>query len=227
MMLEEAYAAVCSQVAAAEQRAGRESGSVRLLAVSKKKPAEDIACLYHLGQRDFAENYLQEAQEKQQKLNSLAIVWHFIGRIQSRKAAAIAKHFAWVHAVDSEVLLDKLERSRADSGLPPLNVCLQVNVSGDPAKGGLKEDAVASLCQKAAGCTNLRLRGLMTILKAQQQEDAILADYTKLSQLKGSLNQQGFLLDTLSMGMSQDFPLAIESGATWIRVGQALFGARK
>lgn len=224
--LEAAYAAAQAEIAKTENRAGREPGSVGLLAVSKSQPAPSIKQLYALGQRHFAENYLQEALEKQAQLQEQAITWHFIGRIQRRKARQVAEHFSWVHTVDSEQLAGHLDKARGEAGLPPLQVCLQVNISEDPQKGGVLATDVVSLAEAVLHKPNLKLRGLMTILKADQPAEGTLADYRGLADLQDTLNRQGHRLDTLSMGMSQDFGLAIAAGATWVRVGRGLFGKR-
>jgi len=225
--LEDRYATVLASIREAEGKSGRVPDSVQLLAVSKKHPPSAIKQLYALGQRNFAENYLQEAQEKQAQLQDEAITWHFIGRIQSRKARAVAEGFEWAHAVDSEQLAEHLDRARGEAGLPPLQVCLQVNISEDPQKGGVLSAGVVSLAKVVVQKQNLQLRGLMTILRLDQTRDEALADYKRLSALQDAFNQQGYGLDTLSMGMSQDFEQAIVAGATWVRVGQALFGERE
>ena len=225
-MLRDRYAAVCDAIAQAEAAADRPAGSVQLLAVSKTQPAAAIADLYVLGQTHFAENYWQEAQAKQAALSDCAITWHFIGRIQQRKAKAIATHFTWVHTVASLAVAEKLQLARAGSGLPPLQVCLQVNISADPDKAGLSVAEVPELCAQLQAMPALRLRGLMTILQAGQTPQAIVADYQRMAALRVSLLAQGYDLDTLSMGMSGDFEWAIAAGATCVRVGQALFGER-
>jgi hypothetical protein len=225
-VLADRYAAVLVAIEQAELAAGRAPGSAKLLAASKRQPAAVIAQLHVLGQQDFAENYWQEAVEKQAQLSNQAITWHFIGRLQRRKAKAIAVHFSWVHTLTSEAVMEKLEQGRAASGLPPLQVCIQVNISADPDKDGVSPDEAAALCAAVHGSPSLQLRGLMTILRAGQSESAVLADYRRMAELLAALQAQGYDLDTLSMGMSADFPQAIAVGATWVRVGQALFGER-
>jgi hypothetical protein len=225
-MLKDRYAAVLDAIAQAETAADRPAGSAQLLAVSKTQPVTGIADLYALGQTHFAENYWQEARAKQAALADCAITWHFIGRIQQRKAKAIATHFSWVHAVSSLSVAEKLQQARAASDLPPLQVCLQVNISADPDKAGLSVVDVPVLCAQLQAMSALRLRGLMTILQAGQSPQAIQADYQRMAELLTHLQEQGYDLDTLSMGMSGDFELAIAAGATWVRVGQALFGER-
>jgi PLP dependent protein len=224
--LEERYSAIQAEIAKMEKESGRELGSASLLAVSKGQSAESIAALYRLGQRDFAENYLQEALEKQRRLDEVAAVWHFIGRIQANKTKLIAENFSWVHAVESQKIILRLERARQESGLPPLQVCLQVNISHDPDKAGVAAPAVAELCEVVRGCTHLRLRGLMAILRSGQSEEDALVDYRKMASLLAELNRKSNDLDTLSMGMSADFSLAVAAGASWVRIGQALFGKR-
>jgi pyridoxal phosphate enzyme (YggS family) len=223
---EESYNAVCRQISKAEAESGREPGAVKLLVTSKSQEAVSIRQLYELGQHHFAENYLQEALKKKKELVELAIIWHFIGHIQTRKAKAVAENFSWVHSVDSEKIALLLDGARGKAGLLPLQVCLQVNVSDDPAKGGVSPDQVVLLYEAVTRLPHLCIRGLMTILRADESPEESLASYQKLASLLGGLNDQGCGLDTLSMGMSSDFPLAIAAGATWVRIGQALFGKR-
>lgn len=207
----------------AELAAGRQPAAVNLLAVSKNQPAESVAQLYELGQRDFAENYWQELQEKQRVLSHLPISWHFIGRIQSRKAKHIAQQVDWVHTVASEKVVQRLAEGRAQTKLAPLQVCVQVNISNDPGKDGVAADEVLLLCRQVQASPALKLRGLMTILKDGLSPDEQLHYYQQMMQLSERLNQAGCDLDALSMGMSADFPIAIAAGANWLRIGRALF----
>ncbi|MWJ27806.1 YggS family pyridoxal phosphate-dependent enzyme [Halomonas sp. ZH2S] len=211
------------------EQAGRPLNAARLLAVSKTKPAELIRQAWQLGQREFGENYLQEALEKQTQLADLDdIVWHFIGPLQSNKTRAVAEHFAWVHSVDREKIARRLNEQRPEN-LPPLNVCLQVNISAEPSKSGVSLEALPALAREVASLPNLRLRGLMAIpapadsLAEQRQPFARLRH--ALEQLQQALPETP--LDTLSMGMSDDLEAAVQEGATLVRLGTAIFGARE
>ncbi|BAW26187.1 MULTISPECIES: YggS family pyridoxal phosphate-dependent enzyme [Pseudomonas] len=214
--------AISARIASAAQAAGRDPASVQLLAVSKTKPASAIREIHAAGVRDVGENYLQEALTKQQALSDLPLIWHFIGPIQSNKTKAIAEHFDWVHSVDRLKIAQRLSEQRP-AGLAPLNLCLQVNVSGEDSKSGCAPADLPALAQAVAGLPNLRLRGLMAIPEPTDDRAAQEAAFTRLRQLQESL---GLGLDTLSMGMSHDLEAAIAQGATWVRIGTALFGAR-
>lgn len=194
-----------------------------LLAVSKTQPAEAIREAFDAGLRDFGENYLQEALEKQADLADLPLRWHFIGPIQSNKTKAIAEHFDWVHSVDRLKIAQRLSEQRPDA-LGPLNICIQVNVSGEASKSGCSPEAVAALAETIATLPRLRLRGLMTIPAPTENPVEQRQAFARLRRLKETL---GADLDTLSMGMSQDLEAAIAEGATWVRIGTALFGARE
>jgi pyridoxal phosphate enzyme (YggS family) len=222
----EAYFAIQDMMAKAEKESGRKPGSVGLLAVSKSQSVSSMLRLYHLGQHHFAENYVQEALQKQRELRGSAITWHFIGHIQARKAKAVSENFSWVHAIDSERIALLLSQKRGKTTLAALQVCVQVNISNDSQKEGVSVGDVAALCERVSRLPHLCLRGLMTILKADESLEQVSANYQKLASLLCELNKEGYCLDTLSMGMSRDFSLAIAAGATWIRVGQALFGKR-
>lgn len=221
--LQQGFTAVLGQIAEAEQAADRAKGSVLLLAVSKTKSAQHIAAAYRLGQRHFGENYLQEALEKQQQLAAFNISWHFIGPIQSNKTKAIAQHFDWVHSVDRGKIAERLNEQRPDY-LPPLNVCLQVNVSGESSKSGIVPEELPELVQKVMALPNLRLRGVMAIPEAEDDYWRQRQPYRQLYQAVQSLNLPA--LDTFSYGMSGDLSAAIAEGATIVRIGTALFGAR-
>lgn len=223
MQLAERYNALLQEISQAADKAHRAPQSVRLLAVSKGRPVEAIAELQALGQRDFAENYVQEAIAKQDELRAFDLIWHFIGRIQSRAIKAIASRFSWVHTVVNEKEIVRLERARAETGLPPLQVCLQVNISEDPQKNGIKPAEAPFLCNVLRSSNHLELRGLMTILQDYLSPTEIQENYARLKGLLAVLQDQGYPLDTLSMGMSRDFALAIAEGASWVRVGRALF----
>ncbi|QSA96152.1 YggS family pyridoxal phosphate-dependent enzyme [Methylococcus sp. EFPC2] len=221
--LESRLAAVRQRITDAETRAGRPAGSVRLIAVSKTHPAEAIAEAYRLGQRDFGENYLQEALDKQAALDEPGIVWHFIGPIQSNKTRPIAEHFDWVHSVDRLKVAERLDAQRpADK--PPLNICLQVNVSGEASKSGVDFAELPALAQSISGLPHLRLRGLMTIPAPTVDPAAQHAAFRALRQAMEDLALDD--LDTLSMGMSDDLEVAVAEGATLVRIGTAIFGAR-
>jgi len=218
----ESVAKVRARIREAAQASGRDPQDVQLLAVSKTKPANDLREAFACGQRDFGENYLQEALAKQAELADLALTWHFIGPIQSNKTRAIAEHFAWVHAVDRLKIAQRLSEQRP-TDLPPLNLCLQVNVSGEASKSGCAPAELAELARAVAELPNLRLRGLMAIPEPTDDPAAQRAAFARLRELKDGL---GLDLDTLSMGMSHDLEAAIAEGATWVRIGTALFGAR-
>lgn len=214
--------AISARITSAAQAAGREPASVQLLAVSKTKPASAIREVHAAGVCDFGENYLQEALTKQQALSDLPLIWHFIGPIQSNKTKAIAEHFDWVHSVDRLKIAQRLSEQRP-AGLAPLNICLQVNVSGEDSKSGCAPADLAALAKAVAALPNVRLRGLMAIPEPTDDRAAQEAAFASLRQLQEEL---GLGLDTLSMGMSHDLEAAIAQGATWVRIGTALFGAR-
>ncbi len=218
--------AVSRLVTEAALAAGRTPQQVLLLAVSKAHPAEAIREAWHAGQHQFGENYLQEALDKQALLADLPITWHFIGPIQSNKTRPIAESFAWVHGVDRLKIAQRLSDARPAS-LPPLNICLQVNVSGEASKSGCHPDELPVLAAAVAQLPRLKLRGLMAI--PEPTEDVALQhrQFGLLRRLLEQLNQQGYGLDTLSMGMSEDYAVAIREGATIVRIGTAIFGARQ
>lgn len=213
---------ICARITEGAQAAGRDPASVHLLAVSKTKPASAIREVHAAGVRDFGENYLQEALKKQQQLGDLPLIWHFIGPIQSNKTKAIAEHFDWVHSVDRLKIAQRLSEQRP-AGLAPLNICLQVNVSGEDSKAGCAPTDLPALAEAIAALPNLQLRGLMAIPEPTEDRTAQEAAFARLRQLQEGL---GLGLDTLSMGMSHDLEAAIAQGATWVRIGTALFGAR-
>ena len=215
---------VNAQINAFCEQSGRASDSVQLLAVSKTRTADEVARLADQGQRHFGENYLQEALDKIAALQGKELVWHFIGPIQSNKTRDIAAHFDWVHSVDRLKVARRLSDQRP-SGLAPLNVCLQVNVDDEDSKSGIPLDAVPALAEQIAALPNLRLRGLMAIPRANS-EDSSRGAFRQLAMTLSQLRNTMPSLDTLSMGMSADFGVAIEEGATIVRVGTALFGPR-
>ncbi|MBX9713536.1 MAG: YggS family pyridoxal phosphate-dependent enzyme [Pseudomonadaceae bacterium] len=218
----ENIAKVGERIRAAAQASGRDLDHIGLLAVSKTKPAAAVREAYAAGIRDFGENYLQEALEKQAELSELPLIWHFIGPIQSNKTKPIAEHFAWVHSVDRLKIAQRLSEQRP-TGLPPLNICLQVNVSAEDSKSGCAPTELAALALAVSQLPNLRLRGLMAIPEPTDDVAAQRAAFARLRELRDGLPLP---LDTLSMGMSHDLDAAIAEGATWVRIGTALFGAR-
>ena len=215
-------AQVSSRIRAAALAAGRNEHSIQLLAVSKTKPAEALREAYAAGIRDFGENYLQEAVGKQLELADLPLIWHFIGPIQSNKTRAIAEHFDWVHSVDRLKIAQRLSEQRP-ADLPPLNICIQVNVSGEASKSGCTPSDLPALANAISELPRIKLRGLMAIPEPTDDRAAQDAAFAAVQRLQASLNLP---LDTLSMGMSHDLESAIAQGATWVRIGTALFGAR-
>lgn len=214
---------------------GRASGlgsptepAVRLIAVSKAQSAEAIREAFRAGQRAFGENYAQEGLAKiaaLRDLQLLGIEWHFIGPLQSNKARLVAEQFSWVQTLDRASIVEKLAR-HVNPTNAPLNVCIQVNVSGESNKSGVAPQEVLPFAKSVTAFSNLKLRGLMTIIENVTNEAIQRAQFREMHQLFLTLNQAGYAIDTLSMGMSHDFPVAIEEGSTMIRVGRALFGER-
>ena len=224
-------AALHQRMDAACRGAGRAPAAVTLLAVGKAQPAEALAAAAAAGQRDFAENYVQEALPKMAALRPdtstrgqarAGLTWHFIGPLQSNKTAEVAAQFDWVHGVDREKIARRLSEQRP-AALPPLNVCVQVNVSGEASKSGVTPRDALALCRAVAALPRLKLRGLMAI----PAPGAGRAPYRALRELLETLNKEGLELDTLSAGMSDDFEDAIAEGSTMIRIGTAIFGKRK
>ena len=213
---------VSQRIRAAAQAVQRDESSVHLLAVSKTKPAQAVREAYAAGMHDFGENYLQEALGKQAELTDLPLSWHFIGPIQSNKTRAIAENFAWVHSVDRLKIAQRLSEQRP-ADLPPLNICVQVNVSGEASKSGCTPADLPALAEAIQALPRLKLRGLMAIPEPTEDRTAQDAAFAAVRDLQNSLNLP---LDTLSMGMSHDLESAIAQGATWVRIGTALFGAR-
>jgi len=222
----ERYAETRTRIASAALRYGREVGSVGLVAISKGHGPEAIRRLAELGQRDFGENYLQEAAPKLLQLADLNLTWHFTGQIQANKTRAIAEQFTWVHTLDRERIAQRLNEQRPAQA-PPINVCIQVRLEEEAGKGGIEPREVAQLATALSGYPRLRLRGLMTIPPHHESFDAQRACFERLANCMRELNTRGFALDTLSMGMSDDLEAAIAAGATWVRVGTALFGPRR
>lgn len=220
---EQRIAAVRRRIDLAQKSANRPAGSIKLLAVSKTFPIESVDAVAACGQRAFGENYAQEGVDKASARPNLE--WHFIGPIQSNKTRGIAAHFSWVHTVDRLKIAERLSAQRP-ADLPSLQVCIQVNVSGEASKSGCAPNDALALCKAVAALPNLTLRGLMTIPEATDNETTQHTQFALLRELQSQINQQGFALDTLSMGMSDDLEAAISEGATLVRVGSAIFGQR-
>jgi PLP dependent protein len=216
---------VRSRIRHAAIAAGRDPNSVTLVAVTKAKTAESVRLAATAGVTDFGENYLQEAEAKIDLLADLKLEWHFIGGIQSNKTRAIAERFDWVQSVDRFSVARRLSEQRPFHA-PPLNVCIQVALVPEPRKGGVAPDALLALATAVAGLPRLKLRGLMCVPPPQPDAAAERAVFGRLRAALEQLNAGGLGLDTLSMGMSADFESAIAEGATLVRVGTALFGAR-
>ncbi|WP_042303344.1 YggS family pyridoxal phosphate-dependent enzyme [Paraburkholderia kururiensis] len=219
---------VHARIERAAHAAGRDPQSVALLAVSKTFPADDVRAAHAAGQRAFGENYVQEAIAKIEALADLraSIEWHFIGPLQSNKTRPVAEHFDWVHSVDRLKIAQRLAEQRPDA-LPPLNVLLQVNVSGEASKSGVTPAEAAAVAHEIAALPKLRLRGLMSIPEPAETLEAQRAPHRMLRELFESLRAGGLALDTLSMGMSADLEAAVLEGATVVRIGTAIFGARQ
>lgn len=219
---------VQAQIATAAGKAGRAPDEIQLLAVSKTKPLSAIQEAYAAGQRRFGESYAQEAVLKVQAAQAagLEIEWHFIGPLQSNKTRPVAAHFDWVDSVDRLKIAERLNEQRPDS-LPPLNVCIQVNISGESQKSGTTDAAVFDLARAISALPRLRLRGLMAIAENTDDEGAIQRSFSQLHDLFVHLHESFPSMDTLSMGMTQDLEIAVASGSTQVRIGTAIFGARE
>jgi len=221
----ENLAQVHAQIQAACQAAGRPESSVRLLAVSKTWGADAVRAAHAAGQTAFGENYIQEALDKITALHDLPLEWHCIGPIQSNKTRLVAEHFDWVHSIDRLKIAQRLSEQRP-AHLPPLQVCIQVNVDGGATKSGVTPQDLPDLAQAVAALPRLQLRGLMTIPEPAESPAAARAVHRQARQLLEALQAQGLALDTLSMGMSADMEAAILEGSTLVRVGTAIFGKR-
>jgi pyridoxal phosphate enzyme (YggS family) len=221
--------AVHAQIHSAAQSAARDPAGIALLAVSKTFGPEAVLEAAQAGQRAFGENYLQEAVDKITALHAshpeYLLEWHFIGPIQSNKTRPIAEHFSWVHSVEREKIAQRLSEQRP-AHLPPLNVCLQVNVSGEASKSGVAPDQLLQLAQTVAGMPRLKLRGLMAIPEPSADYEQQRAPLRQMRALFDQLRAEGLDLDTLSMGMSADLQAAVVEGATIVRIGSAIFGKR-
>lgn len=218
--------AVRERIQAACRVAGRPPEAVTLLAVSKTFGADAVQAAFEAGQTAFGENYIQEAVEKITTLRQLPLEWHCIGPVQSNKTRLVAEHFDWVHTVDRLKIAQRLSEQRP-AGLPPLQVCIQVNVDGGPTKSGVVPADALALAQAVAGLPGLRLRGLMCIPEPAPDFATACQVFNRARILLADLNAQGLKLDTLSMGMSDDLEAAIASGSTLVRVGSAIFGSRR
>jgi PLP dependent protein len=223
--LSERYAQTQTRIASAATQAGRSPQSVGLVAISKGHPAEALRALAALGQRDFGENYLQEALPKMAALQDLPLTWHFTGQIQTNKTRAVAENFHWAHTLDRERIAVRLNDQRSPH-ISPLNVCIQVRLVDEPGKGGVAPDEVEALARKVIELPRLRLRGLMTIPPPKESFEEQQALFDQLAMLLQTLNTRDFEFDTLSMGMTSDLEAAIAAGATLVRVGTAIFGER-
>lgn len=216
---------VQEQLAKATRLSGRDAGAVQLLAVSKTFPAAAVREVYAAGQRAFGENYVQELQAKAAELADLAITWHFIGPLQSNKTRIVAETAHWVHSIERLKIAERLSAQRP-THLPPLNVCVQVNVSGEDSKSGCAPADAPALLRAVAALPQLQLRGLMCIPEPTPDAATLAARFAVLRQLQAQMADEGLALDTLSMGMSSDMAAAIAAGSTMVRVGTAIFGAR-
>lgn len=218
--------AVKNRIAEAAKAAGRDPATVQLLAASKTNPPDKLREAFEAGQTVFGENYLQEGLAKIRVLADLPIEWHFIGPIQSNKTRLIAENFSWVHGIDREKIATRLSSARSES-LPPLQVCVQVNVSGEITKSGVDPEKVEAMATFVRDLPNLQLRGLMAVPELTAVTELQQEQFQVMREIFEQLNQKGFELDTLSMGMSADVENAIAEGATMVRIGTAIFGARR
>jgi PLP dependent protein len=218
---------VRQRIAKAAQDASRDASSVQLLAVSKTFPADDVRAAFDAGQRAFGENYVQEGIAKIAELADLRsdIEWHYIGPLQSNKTKLVAEQFDWVHSIDRLKIAERLSAQRPE-GTPALNVCIQINVSGEESKSGVSPDEAAALAHAVAALPGLRLRGLMSIPEPAESQQEQRVPHARLRELMHALNADGLSLDTLSMGMSADLEAAVLEGATMVRIGTAIFGKR-
>jgi len=216
---------VYARVDTACTRVGRVRSEITILAVSKRHPAWRIRELYDLGQERFGESYVQEALEKLQELRGTPIEWHFIGPLQSNKTKEVAAHFQWVQSADRRKILQRLSNQRP-TDLPPLNVCLQVNIDREPQKAGLAPEELMDMAHYTSELKGLRLRGLMAIPKPVETKEEALPSFHRMRQLFDRMVKTGFDVDTLSLGMSADLEAAIEAGSTMVRIGTDLLGPR-
>ena len=224
--VEQNYQRVRERISAACKNASRQPDSVRLLAVSKTKPASMVRACYEQGQRAFGENYLQDGLDKIDALAELTdIEWHFIGPLQSNKTRPVAEHFQWLETLDREKIARRLNEQRPDN-LPPLNVLIQVNISDEDQKSGIATESVTSFAQTLLSLPRLTVRGLMCIPEATSDEERLRNQFQKMQSLWQELKELCPDADTLSMGMSSDLELAVACGSTEVRIGTDIFGAR-
>jgi pyridoxal phosphate enzyme (YggS family) len=225
LSIRDRLAQIRTKISETEYRYGRSPGSVSLLAVSKSQPLDRIQQAIACGQQLFGENYLQQAQDKINKLHNSDLQWHFIGAIQANKTRHIAQLFQWVHSVDRLKIAIRLNKQRPTT-LPPLDLCLQVNVSEEPSKAGVRLERLPELVEQIAALPRLRLRGLMAIPFPSSSSRDQRHNFALLREALEGINNRGFQLDTLSMGMSNDMEAAIAEGASIVRIGTAVFGPR-
>lgn len=223
--IEDNYQAVIEQINRAKHEAFRLNSQINLIAVSKTQPAEKIQAIYELGHTRFGENYLQEALEKQQTLADLDIEWHFIGSIQSNKTALIAENFDWVHGVDRLKIANRLNNQRPNH-LDPINIFLQVNIEEEESKSGFIASELLSSLDELKSLPNIIIRGIMAIPKAHPDTESQEAVFAKVFELNEQCRKIVPTMTHLSMGMTNDMDAAISQGATYIRVGTAIFGQR-
>jgi PLP dependent protein len=221
----ESHESVLSRIRLAEQMYGREPGSVKLLAVSKTRPADDIRAARDCGQINFGENYAQEAVEKILEINDPRLIWHFIGPVQSNKTRQIATWFRWVHSIDRLKTARRLNDARPQH-LPPLNICIQVNISNETSKSGVRPEELPQLAAACRNLPNLRLRGLMALPGPCTGIEQQRIPFHQVKLILDSINSSEYPLDTLSMGTTSDMEAAVAEGATIVRIGTALFGKR-
>jgi pyridoxal phosphate enzyme (YggS family) len=229
-LISDSLQAMQANILQASNHANR-TGLVKLLAVSKSQSADQLRAAYLAGQTAFGENYVQEAIMKQSELADCKIEWHFIGPIQSNKAQLIAQHFDWVQSVDRLKIAQRLSKARGEAALPPLNICIQINSSNEFTKSGTQAEELHALAKEVIALPHIKLRGLMAIPaptnNIEKQHDQFRIVKASLTQLQQSDDLATLELDTLSIGMSGDYVAAIEEGATIVRIGSALFGARQ
>ncbi|ASK27316.1 YggS family pyridoxal phosphate-dependent enzyme [Neisseria chenwenguii] len=224
--LQQNYQTVLNEIARAEQNAGCETGAVKLIAVSKTFPEADIREIYQAGQRDFGENYIQEWHTKAEALTDLPdIVWHIIGDVQSNKTKFVAERAHWLHTVGRLKTAERISAQRP-SEMPPLQVCIEVNIAGEAAKHGVAPEEAVALAREVAKLPKIKVRGLMCVAKAGSRETELRAQFGRMRQLLTDLNAEGIAADVLSMGMSADMETAVACGATHVRIGSAIFGRR-
>ena len=228
--IESRLLAIKEQIASHARQTGRQPEQIKLLAVSKTKPAEAIQAAYQAGQRLFGESYVQEAVTKVQYLKNIPdyadIEWHFIGPLQSNKTRLVAENFDWIHSIEREKIAQRLNEQRP-AHLPALNICIQVNISGEQTKSGITADKVFGLAGIISNFPRLKLRGLMTIAENTDDLNIVRDNFLQMQELYNRLKNQYPSVDTLSMGMTDDMAVAIECGSTMVRIGTAIFGSRE